>query len=43
MRTQPGFSLCPSGSQAADCDQGLGLPECGFLLSGLDGLVLAKV
>lgn len=25
------------------CDQGLGLPECGFLLSGLDGLVLAKV
>lgn len=26
-----------------DCDQGLGLPECGFLLSGLDGLVLAKV
>lgn len=42
----PGSLCAPVAARrlgGPDCDQGLGLPECGFLLSGLDGLVLAKV
>ena len=42
----PGSLCAPVAARrlgGRDCDQGLGLPECGFLLSGLDGLVLAKV
>ena len=42
----PGSLCAPVAARrlgGRDRDQGLGLPECGFLLSGLDGLVLAKV